>query len=61
MEDGPNEIFVWGDNFETILDILEEDEEIEEQFSSTVNEKRFSFLAARDKQNLIIMGDNVLL
>ena len=38
MADGADEIFVWGDNFETILDILEGDEEIEEQFTSTVSE-----------------------
>ena len=35
-----NKIFVWGNNFETILDILEDDEEIEEQFTSTVSEVR---------------------
>ena len=40
MADGADEIFLWGDNFETILDILEDDEEIEEQFTSTVSEVR---------------------
>lgn len=40
MAEGADEIFVWGDNFETILDILEGDEEIEEQFTSTVSEVR---------------------
>ena len=38
MADSADELFVWGDDFETILDILEEDEEIEEQFTSTVSE-----------------------
>lgn len=38
MEDGANKIFVPGDNFETILDILEGDEEFE--FTSTVSEER---------------------
>ena len=31
-----DELFVWGDDFETILDILKEDDEIEEHFTSTV-------------------------
>ena len=33
MADSADEIFEWGDNFETILDILEKDEEIKEQFT----------------------------
>ena len=40
MVDGADKIFVWGENFETILDILEEDGEIDEQFASTVSEVR---------------------
>ena len=40
MADGADEIFVWGENFETVLDILEEDEEIDKQFTSTVSEVR---------------------
>ena len=49
MADGADEIFVWGDNFETILDILEDDEEIEEQFISTVSEVRLvcAYLGSR--------------
>ena len=39
MADGDG-VFLWGDNFETILGILEDDEEIEEQFTSTVSEVR---------------------
>ena len=38
MANSADELFVWGDGFETILDILEEDDEIEEQFTSTVSE-----------------------
>lgn len=38
MANSADERCVWGDDFETILDILEEDEEIEEQFTSTVSE-----------------------
>ena len=38
MANSADEVFVWGDDFETILDILEEDDEIEEQFTSTVSE-----------------------
>ena len=38
MANSADELFVWGDDFETILDILEEDDEIEEQFTSTVSE-----------------------
>ena len=33
-----DELFAWGNDFETILDILEEDDEIEEQLTSTVSE-----------------------
>ena len=41
MACGEDELFIWGDDFDTILDILEDDEEIEEQFTSTVNEVSF--------------------
>ena len=53
MADGTDEIFVWGDNFETILDILEDDEEIEEQFISTVSEVRLvcAYLGSRRRIN----------
>jgi len=36
MADGVDELFVWGEDFEAILDILEDDEEVEEQFSVAV-------------------------
>ena len=38
MTNSADELFVWGDDFETILDILEEDDELEQQFTSTVSE-----------------------
>ena len=38
MANSADEVFVWGDDCDTILDILEEDDEIEEQFTSTVSE-----------------------
>ena len=38
MANRADEVFVWGDGFDTILDILEEDYEIEEQFTSTIGE-----------------------
>ena len=36
MADGVDDLFVWGEDFEAILDILEDDEEVEEQFSVAV-------------------------
>ena len=33
MADGVDDLFVWGEDFEAILGILEDDEEVEEQFS----------------------------
>ena len=38
MANSADELFVWGDDFETILDILEADDELEQQFTSTVSE-----------------------
>lgn len=40
MAKSGDELFVWGDDFETILDILKQDDEIEEHFTSTVSEVR---------------------
>ena len=36
MADSADDLFVWGDDFETILDILESDEGLQEQFSVAV-------------------------
>ena len=46
MADEANDLFIFGDDFEAILDILERDEGLEEQFESAVSEvsvKRFIF------------------
>ena len=36
MADGVDDLFVWGEDFEAILSILEDDEEVEEEFSVAV-------------------------
>ena len=36
MADSADDLFLWGDDFEAILDVLEDAEEVEEQFSVTV-------------------------
>ena len=36
MADGVDDLFVWGEDFEAILGILEDDEEVEELFSVAV-------------------------
>lgn len=38
MADMNNDLFVFGDDFDAILDILEEDEALEEEFTSTAND-----------------------
>ena len=35
MEDGVDDLSLWGDDFEVILDILEGDEGVEQQFLAT--------------------------
>ena len=35
MEDGVDDLLLWGDDFEVILDILEGDEAVEQQFLAT--------------------------
>ena len=35
MEDGEDDLLLWGDDFEVILDILEGDEAVEQQFLAT--------------------------
>jgi len=35
MADSTDGLFLWGDDFETILDVLEDTEEVEEQFAVT--------------------------
>jgi len=36
MADSTDSLFLWGDDFEAILDVLEDTEELEEQFAVTV-------------------------
>ena len=36
MANRPNGLFLWGDDFEAILDVLEDTEEVEEQFAVIV-------------------------
>ena len=46
MADGVDDLFVWGEDFEAILSILEDDEEVEEEFSVAVRNvswKRVNF------------------
>ena len=38
MADGGDDLFLFGDDFEAILDILDEDEVLQEQFSTAVSE-----------------------
>ena len=37
MADGVDDLLLWGDDFEVILDILEGDEAVEQQFVATAN------------------------
>lgn len=37
MADGVDDVLLWGDNFEVILDILEGDKTVNQQFVATVN------------------------
>ena len=46
MADEANDLFIFGDDFEAILDMLERDEGLEEQFESAVSKvsvKRYIF------------------
>ena len=60
MEDGVDDLLLWGDDFEVILDILEGDEAVEQQFVATANNVslncanlRFEFLATDPKRSLV--------
>ena len=43
MADGIDELLLWGDDFEVILDILEGDEAFEQQFVTTANNVSSNF------------------
>ena len=60
MADGVDELLLWGDDFEVILDILEGDEAVEQQFLATANNVssnsanlQFEFLATDPKRSLV--------
>ena len=60
MEDGVDDLLLWGDDFEVILDILEGDEAVEQQFVATANNVslncaslRFEFLVTDPKRSLV--------
>ena len=38
MADAGDDLFLFGDDFEAILDLLDEDEALQEQFSTVANE-----------------------
>lgn len=38
MADSGDDLFLFGDDFEAILDLLDEDEALQEQFSTVANE-----------------------
>ena len=40
MEDGVDDLSLWGDDFEVILDILEGDEAVEQQFLATATTEK---------------------
>ena len=46
MADATNELFVFGDDFETILNMLEEDEAIEKHFSTTAIDVSIFYMKA---------------
>ena len=60
MDDGMDDLLLWGDDFEVILDILEGDEAVEQQFVATANNVslncanlRFEFLGTDPKRSLV--------
>ena len=59
MTNGVDDLLLWGDDFKIILDILEGDEAVEQQFVATANNVssnyanlRFKFLATDPKRLL---------
>ena len=60
MADGGDDLLLWGDDLEVILDILEGDEAVEQQFVAAANNVssncanfRFDFLATDPKRPLV--------
>ena len=59
MADAVNDLLLWGDDFEVILDILEGDETVEQQFEAATNNvssncanSRFEFIVTDPKRSL---------
>ena len=60
MADEVDDLLLWADDFEVILDILEGDEAVEQQFVAAANNVssncanfRFEFLATGPKRSLV--------
>ena len=60
MADGVDDLLLWGDDFEVILDILEGEEAVEQQFVATANNVssncsnlEFEFLSTGPKRSLV--------
>ena len=47
MEDGVDDLSLWGDDFEVILDILEGDEGVEQQFLATATTEQLQSVRRR--------------
>ena len=47
MADGSDDFFLFGDDFDAILDVLLEDEEIEEHFTTSVDNVATKFVNLR--------------
>ena len=47
MEDGVDDLLLWGDDFEVILDILERDEAVEQQFLATATTEQLQSVRRR--------------
>ena len=59
MADAIDDLLLWGDDFEVILDILEGDETVEQQFEAATNNvssncanSRFEFIVTDPKRSL---------
>ena len=44
MADAGDDLFLFGDDFEAILDLLDEDEALQEQFSTVANEVSANYI-----------------
>ena len=47
MADAGDDLFLFGDNFEAILDLLDEDEALQEQFSTVASEVSANYMNIR--------------